>query len=137
VIPDSVTEIRPDACRDLELKSLMLPAGITEIPEKMCHGQEKLEKIVIPESVTAIRSEAFSGCKKLSKVTLPAGLREIGPKAFSGCKKLKQIALGAAVEFIDPTAFQEGVKKLTIIAPEGSYAAVFAKESGYKYKKAK
>ena len=137
VIPDSVTEICPNAFRDLELKSLTLPAGITEIPKKMCLGQEKLEKITIPDSVTVIRSEAFSGCKKLSKVTLPAGLREIGPLAFSGCKKMKQIKLGETVELIDPTAFQDGVKKLTIVAPEGSYAAAFAKEAGFKFKKAK
>ena len=137
VIPDGVTEIRHNAFRDLELKSLKLPAGITEIPEKMCMGQEKLEKITIPDNVTVIRSEAFSGCKKLSKVTLPAGLQEIGPLAFSGCKKLSQIALGAAVSSIDPTAFQDGAKKLTIVAPEGSYAAAFAAEAGYKFKKAK
>ena len=52
-------------------------------------------------------------------------------------QKLKQIKLGSDVELIDPTAFQDGVKKLTIVAPEGSYAAAFAKEAGYKYKKAK
>ena len=137
VIPDGVTEIRANAFRDLELKSLTLPAGITEISEELCLDQVKLEKIIIPENVTVIRRAAFSGCKKLSKAVLPAGLREIGPEAFSGCKSLKQITLGAAVEFIDPTAFQDGVKKLTIVAPEGSYAEAFAAENGCKFKKAK
>ncbi len=132
-----VTEIRANAFRDLELKSLTLPAGITEIPEKMCLEQEKLEKITIPDHVTVIRREAFKKCKKLNKVTLPAGLKEIGAEAFSGCKNLKQIALGADVAFIDPTAFQECAKNFTIIASEGSYAAAFAAENGYKFKKAK
>ena len=113
-VPDGVEEIRYQAFQNLDLTTLTLPVSIREIPAKMCYRQDQLTKVTIPASVTSI-----------------------GASAFEGCKKLKQVTMGAGVEQIDPTAFANGGKKLTIIAPKGSYAETFAKKNGYSFKKGK
>ena len=68
---------------------------------------------------------------------MPSTLRKIGYCAFGECTGLKKITIGAGVEEIDPDAFAFGAKKLTIIAPEGSYAAEFAVQNGFNYQPAK
>ena len=64
----------------------------------------------IPNSVKTIGVNAFFGCTSLTSVTIPNSVTEIGDGAFKGCEDL------------------------TIIAPRGSYAAKFAKESGFPYR---
>jgi len=158
-LPSGLTEI-PSVLFNKQqlLTSITLPAGVTSIgrsafqncyklktvktqgtslkviEESAFEDSTALSKITLPEGLEEIRSRAFYGCKKLSKLVIPSTLRKIGANAFSGCTGLKQITLGANVEEIDPTAFEGGAKKLTIVAPEDSYAAEFAKNHGYGYK---
>ena len=159
-IPDGVEEIRYYAFGGLELKSLKLPTSLKEIPGKMCFGQDHLGKITIPagvisigfsafegcsalnkvifeEGLEEIRARAFFGCKKLNSLVMPSTIRRIGAEAFKGCKGLQKVTFGANLEEIDPSAFEDGAKKLTIVAPKGSYAASFAVENGYTWKESK
>ncbi len=137
--PAGLTSIGPSAfkcCR--KLKEVKAGGTALKVIGDYAFSEcDALSKLELPEGLEEIGSHAFSECKKLNKVTLPFSLKTIGANAFSGCKALKQITLGANLEYIDPSAFTEGAKKLTIIAPEGSYAAEFAVSSGYTFKPAK
>ena len=135
-IPAGVTSIGRSAFQNCyKLKTVKTQGtSLKVIEESAFEDSTALSKITLPEGLEEIRSRAFYGCKKLSKLVIPSTLRKIGANAFSGCTGLKQITLGANVEEIDPTAFEGGAKKLTIVAPEDSYAAEFAKNHGYGYK---
>ncbi len=58
------------------------------------------------------------------------GLMRIEAGAFSQCEALKLVRLPGSVNYIAPDALPRGV---TIMAPEGSFAADFARENGYGY----
>lgn len=68
-----------------------------------------LEEIVIPDTITFINIGAFANCVDLEKVLIPASVTEIGEDAFKNCEKL------------------------TIFAPEGSYAETYAGENGIHF----
>ena len=139
-IPAGVTAIGNEAFRDcLKLKTVKVEKGsaLKTIGVSAFTDCKVLSKIEFPEGLEKIGDQAFFGCKTLNKLVMPSTLRTIGSSAFGGCKGLKQITLGAGVEEIDDDAFTDGAKKLTIIAPEGSYAAGFAEKSGYTFKPAK
>ncbi len=50
-----------------------------------------MESVTIPKGVTQIKDNAFDTCRKLTEVHLPAGLVSIGSKAFSECEGLKDV----------------------------------------------
>lgn len=163
VLPAGLTKIPDGMCQKQQLlKEITIPSGVTSIGRsafRECYklktvkfGKDSalksigdfafadctaLSKFAFPEGLEEIGSQAFYGCKKLDKLVMPSTLRKIGYFAFGECTGLKKITLGAGVEEIDPDAFEFGSKKLTITAPEGSYAAEFAKNAGYGYKPAK
>lgn len=79
----AVTAIGSGAFKGSKVKSVTLPAGITEIGSKAFSGCKKLEEIRLSEGLISIDSSAFSGCKSLNSVTLPATVCYVGSEAFS------------------------------------------------------
>ena len=69
---------------DVELKNLVVPAGIQSIPNYAFCGWNSLESISIPEGVTNIGELAFSYCSNLHTISLPLTLRSIEQGAFAG-----------------------------------------------------
>ena len=69
----------------MELTSITMPYGITEISWAAFLNCTGLTNVTIPNSVTAIGKSAFFGCTKLTEVHLPASLNEIRENPFSGC----------------------------------------------------
>ena len=69
------------------LKTVSLPAGMTEIPDSMFSGCLRLNSITIPSSVTRIGNSAFYYCQGLYNLELPSGLQEIGSNAFRDAGK--------------------------------------------------
>ena len=47
--------------------------------------------IIIPNGVTAIPDYAFSGCSGLTSITIPDGVKNIGESAFQGCTGLTTV----------------------------------------------
>ena len=89
----------------------------------------KITDIHLPDSVMSIGDEAFSGCLSLTGIVIPDGVTSIGDGVFSGCSALTSITIPASVVKIGSSAFRN-CPGLTIHAPEGSYAAEYAKEHG-------
>lgn len=91
VIPDSVTDIYPNAFYGCEnLKEVVLCSGLDYIDE-LFNGCTALESIVLPEGVRMISLKSFMDCTSLKSVTLPSTVKEIHDYAFLNCTSLTDI----------------------------------------------
>ncbi len=70
-----------------KIESVEIPANITEIPQSLFRGCDKLSSVIIADNseLTTIGSSAFYGCYSLKSITLPEKLTRIGSDAFSNC----------------------------------------------------
>ena len=115
-----------------ELRSIVLPYGITKLDDYIFQLFEKLEKVVLPDTVQTIGNYAFNKCKSLKEInipdgvehimlhafdrcgfehiTLPESLRGIGSYAFKECKNLKEINWDVNLEYLS----YDDEKKITI-----------------------
>jgi len=107
VIPLSVTSIGVGAfgCWDDNptLKSVVIEADITEIPECCFYLQKNLVSLSLPEGIVSIGADAFNQCK-IASLTLPASLEVIGQRAFSN-NGITQLTIPNKVESIGNAAF--------------------------------
>lgn len=67
-------------------------------------------------------------CWGLNEVFISEGVKSIGDNAFSVCDSLRKITIPASVEYIGRDAFKYCFN-LTIVAGEGSYAEIYAKDN--------
>ena len=74
-----------------EITKVVIPDGVTSIPNYVFSGCSGLTSVTIPNSVTTIGSYAFSGCSGLTSVTIPNSVTSIGSEAFLGCSGLKKV----------------------------------------------
>ena len=135
-VPDSVTSIEYKAfnnCGKLN-KITFLGSNVKTIGDSAFVDCKALGKIDLPEGVEEIGYQSFYGCKKLSAIVLPSTVKKIGKVAFGSCKALAKVTLGANVEEISDDAFDGCAKKITFIAPEGSYAWNWATAKGFAVK---
>ena len=93
------------AFRRDQLRSAVIPAGVTEIGAGAFYGCCQLTGVDIPDSVTAIGDGAFSHCIRLSGVAIPAGVTEIGSGAFLDCIKLTGVTIPEGVTEIGESTF--------------------------------
>ena len=105
-----------------EAEHVIIPQnlGITEIGEKAfapifgLHN-ENLKSVVMPEGVTVIGDEAFYGCVNLENITIPEGVISIGDRAFFNCENLTNITIPTSVTAIGRSAFfGSGLISITI-----------------------
>ena len=71
--------------RNQNIKSYVIPSGITSIGDSAFSGCDSLSEIVIPSSVTSIGDGAFWGCRSLSEIVIPSSVTSIGKGAFCFC----------------------------------------------------
>ena len=127
-IPSSVREIGDEAFLDCtKLVRIEIPDSVTRIGVSTFSGCSNLLRVVIPSSAKSIGDGAFSDCTSLEKIEIPSGVTSIGKYAFSGCTSLTSIKIPDSVTEIGDKAFKH-CNNLVISAPEGSYAAEYAKE---------
>lgn len=92
VIPEGVTEIPEGAFSEYKiLETVMLPSTLTKIGDGAFSMCTALSELIIPENVTTIGDAAFTLCHSLPEITLPAKVAEVGEAAFMGCAKLEKI----------------------------------------------
>lgn len=77
---------------------MVLPAGLTAIPDWCFNNCEKLPGIAIPETVTSIGSWAFCYCSELTAITLPQGLQTLGANVFLYCENLPYVDVPDTLE---------------------------------------
>ena len=113
------------------LKEVNIPESAGRIGKKAfsCCG---LEKARIPGNIACVEERAFYNCLKLLKVILEDGVVSIGKEAFMYNFRLESIRIPDSVERIGEDAFYM-CNKLTIHAPAGSYAEIYAKENNIPF----
>lgn len=132
-----------------DIQEVRVPEGIRKIEAWAFRGCSSLKKVSLPHTLEEIEGGAFCDCTSLTEIELPEGLKIIGNIMFEGCKALASVKMPSTVEKIgegifnyysynDPLVDSGEVDKdtiipdLTIIAAEGSVAAIYAKENGIK-----
>lgn len=66
-----------------KLTELIVPEGITEIPQYAFCGNDDIVTIKIPNTVTSIGWGAFAGCNSLAEVSIPESVKSMGINAFN------------------------------------------------------
>lgn len=101
------------------LKTIILPEGITRLSNCYFQFCSSLESIVIPDTVTRIDKETFWGCKALKSVNIPEGVTEILDDTFRYCGSLTEIDLPRGLTRIGNSAFLECKALKSVSIPEG------------------
>ena len=118
-LSDTLTDIGTDAFSHTGITSIVIPAGITHLPERAFLSCSQLSDITLPSGILTIGDSAFADCTSLESITLLGGLKIIGNSAFSGCTSLKYISLPEGLETIDNSAFINCTSLESIIVPDG------------------
>lgn len=114
ILPATVTEIGKSAFEGLyHLEMLTLPRGLTKIPRSMCNGCERLSIVNFEEGITEIEDFAFARTK-IEKLTIPRSVKEIRGYAFAFCDNLDELKLQEGLKKIAAQAFL-GCEKLKVI----------------------
>ena len=118
VIPETVRHIHSECFFDpfessvrnenprFEIKSVILPDSLTELPEQLFMYCQEMKLLHIGSGVKAIPARLCADCDCLETVELPDGLRTIGDEAFSGCVSLQNIRIPDSIEEIGEDAFR-------------------------------
>ena len=69
-------------------------------------GGTKVEELVIPDGVTSIPDYAFSNLTGITSVTIPDSVTSIGEYAFYNCSSLQSVTIGNGVKSIGGSAFE-------------------------------
>lgn len=102
-----LTIIGDSAFRDSEIRTINLPAGITDILTRAFYGADSLSRINFPSdnSLVYIWDEAFRGCTLLTTMELTDGIRFLGFESFRSCSQLRSVAIPDSVKAIGGGAF--------------------------------
>ena len=119
VIEDGVTNIGKYAFYNCsKLTSITIPEGVTVIEKGAFHGCSSLTSIIIPESVTTIGDGTFSFCSGLTSIIIPESVKVIGGGTFSNCSGLTSIIIPESVTAIGDRTFSYCSGLTSIIIPE-------------------
>lgn len=134
VIPDSVTNIKPNAFQGCKNIRMIKVSQNNPIYDSRDNSNAVIEtyanKLVIacnyseiPPSVTEIGERAFSGCELLRNIVLPDTISTIRERAFSDCKLLQGMVLPDSIKTIESYAF-ERCKTLKSIVLSNSLTSI-------------
>ncbi len=73
------------------IRELVIPDGVTQIPNRAFCWQSTVESITFSDSVESIGDYAFFQCTSLIEVRLGKGIKKIGFESFSGCESLNDL----------------------------------------------
>ena len=99
------------------IKEVIIPEGVTHIPDFMFRGANYLETVILPNSVTSIGS--------------PKGVHVTG-QAFRGCTAMEKIYIGPTVTIIGADTFKD-CPNLTVWCEFGSTVLQYCKDNSVAY----
>ena len=118
-IPATVTDIQSFAFTDCtSLTSITIPSSVKRLGSECFAGCESLQKVVLPEGMTVIEHDLFNGCKNLQEIVIPEGVTQIGYGAFAYCRSLKEIVIPEGVTQIGNNAFCNCQSLQEIVIPD-------------------
>ena len=99
------------------LRSIIIPDGITSINYNAFNYCKGLTSVVIPNSVVSIEESAFKDGSGLTTVELSNTLKTIGDGAFSYCTSLTSLTIPNSVTTIESGAFSNCSSLITVNIP--------------------
>ena len=101
-----------------KIKSVVIPATVSAIPNAAFYKCENLTDVTIPASVKHVGNFAFYGCKLLREATLPTAVETLGMGAFYGCENLRKQVLSDKLTIIPQGCFYlcRSIQRLTLPA---------------------
>ena len=75
------------------VKTIVIPTGVTEICDNAFENCTSLSNITLPEGLIRICNNAFVNCTSLTKIEIPKSVEEIGSYVFENCESLSDFKL--------------------------------------------
>lgn len=84
--------------KDINAKSLTIPACVTSISDGAFEGCNALEEVKFEKNskLAEVKACAFRNCISLKNIQLPSSVKKIGNRAFSGCVALEKAEYNAS-----------------------------------------
>lgn len=114
---DAVLLLSP---KDINAKSLIVPACVTSISDGAFEGCNALEEVKFEKNskLAEVKACAFRNCISLKNIQLPSSVKKIGNRAFSGCVALEKAEYNASGIKEFGTAVFENCKNLkSVVVP--------------------
>ena len=117
VIPDDITEIRPNAFNFICFDSVTIPSQVTKIGQNAFYFSD-IKSLTLSEGLEEISDAAFYYTDDFDKLTLPSTLKKIGRFAFCNTK-ISLLTIPDSVEYLGNNAFASCNKLLVVNLGKG------------------
>lgn len=133
-----ILQLSEGSFRGTNISSIVLPEGITALPDGCFSSCYSLQSITIPNGVTSLGEGCFSGCSSLESITIPGSVTSLGYKCFANCSNLLKVT----TQWTDlskvsayENAFSGIFPEAKLYVPKGTTAVYKAKWpwNGFKY----
>lgn len=113
------------------IKTLIVPATVTQLGTEFCQGCGALAYVSLPDGIKTLPTNAFGACTALEAIRLPGDLETIEPYAFNNCNQLKRITIPASVTSIGDGAFNlcDSLTDIYYQGTEAQWAAITISET--------
>ena len=96
----------------INLKSISIPEGITEIGKGCFFDKKGILNITFPKTLRKIRANAFLNCTGLQEIMIQNDNIETDEKAFRGCCSLKRVNLSGKTFLLEDGSDNETVSRI-------------------------
>ncbi|MBQ2738601.1 MAG: leucine-rich repeat protein [Oscillibacter sp.] len=120
VLPEGIT-VLPNSLfwNCTSLKEVSMGSGVTAIEHNAFENCASLERFDLPEDLQVLGQSVFLGCTALREMKIPTAISVLPYETFSDCTALERVELPAALQGIDGAAFENCVSLAAIDLPGG------------------
>ena len=129
VLPSTLKKIGNEAFQYCTgLKELVLPDGLESLGRTFASSCSSLASVTLPAALTEIPEDFMQYDTDLASLVIPEGVRRLSVGMLIGSENLFSLYLPSSVVQVDATL----PSQVTIFAPEGSPALMWAESNGYE-----
>ena len=107
VKPFGIIESYDTTYAGMDITKVIIPNGVTQIPDSAFNSCRELTSIIIPDSVITLGTSSFYSCRSLKKVYCSNNISILSNGAFYDCQKLKKIKFPSNLKQIDSNACRD------------------------------